>query len=189
VRQIQYILPAGVLLLLSGLSSSAEAKGSKKEDQWAQCLWETVPQSSANWLDMPNKDKAKFGPVQSPRTLLEYRLQAACFERLKLVGKSYPIGFSSEKVRRSLELSRPNSVGVDTFDPKAFQCERFFTNDTDMKNPAAYKWGFGDFDSGPVFASISYIFAAEKGGGLGLPETGGLHKCHWINSDGTLTDA
>lgn len=58
-----------------------------------------------------------------------------------------------------------------------------------MKNPAAYKWGFGDFETGPAFASLTFFFAAKGGGAVGLPEAGGLRKCQWISSEGTLTDA
>ncbi|MES2493633.1 MAG: hypothetical protein V4579_10185 [Pseudomonadota bacterium] len=178
--------------LVGGLIFAAHpvhAKEPSKEELWAQCLWHAVPRSAANWLGMADI-KSDFGSTnKSPKELLEFRLQAACFDKLKPAGKKFPIGFFPKKVRAALESSRPTSIGQDTTDPKAFQCVRFFTRDVEMKTPAAFKWGFGDFDKGHAFARVSYVFAAQGGGGVGLPETGGLYKCHWIKEDGTLTNA
>ena len=189
MRCFQQVLSLGILALAIGFTSSVAAKDPKKEEQWAQCLWQTVPRSAANWLAMSNESSDRDAKEKTASELLEYRLQAACFDKLKPVGKKYPIGFSSGKVRAALASAKPTAIGDDIVDPKAFKCVRYFLSDTELKNPAAFKWGFGDFDTGHAFASMSYIYAAAGGGGVGLPDTGGLYKCQWINSDGTLTDA
>jgi hypothetical protein len=165
------------------------AKEPSKEFRWAQCLWENVPQSAANWLAMPDAKTEWGSTTKSPKELLEYRLQAACFDKLIPQSKKFAIDFSPKKVRAALGASKPTSIGHDLVDPKAFQCRRFFKNDVEMQTPAAFKWGFGDFESGHAFASVSYVFAAQGGGGVGLPDAGGLYKCQWIKEDGTLIDA
>ena len=182
----------GASLLACGmmvLTAPVHAKEPTKEIRWAQCLWESVPKSAANWLAMPD-EKTEFGATtRTPRELLEYRLQAACFDKLTPQGKKFPIDFAPKKVRAALELSKPASVGPDAIDPKAYQCTRYFRDDAELKNPAALKWGFGEFETGHAFASVSYVFATKGGGGVGLPETGGVYKCKWIKEDGSLVDA
>jgi hypothetical protein len=176
-------------LLAAILVSTSPALAGKKDDAWAQCLWEKAPLSAANWLAMPIAERWPGPNGASPAALLEFRLRAACHTQLTPPGKRYPPSLMAKAVRASLERIRPSVVGTNEIDPRAYQCTRYFLNDTELKTPAAYAWGFGDFDSGTKFSSMSFTFAAKGGGGVGLPETGGLRKCQVIKSDGSLADA
>lgn len=181
------------LLILGGAASlvigSTPAIAGKKDDAWAKCLWEHVPTSANNWIGMSlPKSRSAMGDPK-PEYALQFRLQAACYEKLTKEGKSRPSRFNAKKVRKALIATKPQEVLEDTLDPKAYRCMRFFLNDKEMKTPAAYRWGFGEDTSQAQFFSVSYFYAAQGGGSVGLPESGGLEKCQFINADGTFTNA
>ena len=178
-----------LVVLALGLGTlSAPAQAGKKDDAWAKCLWENAPQSAANWLAMTEpKDRYSINGM-SAYELLEFRLRAACHVQLTPAGKRFPPGLNRKAVRASLIATRPTEIAADKVEPDAYQCTRYFLNDTEMKTPAAFHWGFGDFDSGVSFSSMSFQFAAAGGGGVGLPETGGLRKCLIIQADGSLIE-
>lgn len=177
-----------LLLTLSCLLFSPQAFAGKNDDLWAQCIWDKVPTSAANWLSLPF-DKNENASKPSRSTLLSYRLRAACHKQMIPEGKDYPTRFNTKAVRASLERIKPAEIGPDKIDPRAYQCVRFFLNDTEMKNPAAYDWAFGDFDKGTSIMSVYYQFAAEGGGAVGLTKNGGLKKCSFISDNGSLIDA
>ena len=174
---------------VTGLVLATPALAGKTDDGWAQCLWANAPETSANWLAMtPTKDRFGLGNPP-PEMLLQYRLQAACHTALTPDGKRGPPSFNAKRVRRSLEESRPATVGTEAVDPRAYQCTRYFLNDTEMKTPAEYRWGVGDPGAGVTFSRVQYFFAGSGNSQVGLPETGGLERCQFIQSDGTLVDA
>jgi hypothetical protein len=182
------------LALALAFPASPAAAG-KTDDAWARCIWEQVPTSTSNWLAMPVPEDPYGGVhVPSARTpvppeyILQFRLQAACFGQMTAPGDVRPRKFNAKAVRRSLEAIRPASVGPDKVDPKAYRCTRYFLNDTEMKNPAGYDWGFGSDTSQAQLFSIMFMFAAERGSVL-LPSQGGLRKCAFIQADGTFDDA
>jgi hypothetical protein len=175
-------------LLVLHLGTSA-ALAAKKDDAWAACIWSKTPKSAANWLLMPEPERRLGIGKPKPEYLLGFRVEAACHDDMTPAGEKGPPSFNTKNIRASLAKSKPSSIGPDISDPRAFQCTRYFLNDQEMKNPAEYKWGFGDPAKGKIFTSIQYFFAAQGGGSVGLPETGGLRKCQWINDDGSLTDA
>jgi hypothetical protein len=181
-------------LLVAAISSGvvvapSPAVAGKSDDAWAGCLWEQVPTSAANWLKLP-APKRDYGLSDvPPEYVLQFRLQAACFDTMTPAGKTRPPSFNAKAVRKSLELIKPAAISEDKSDPKAYRCSRYFLNDTELKTPAGFDWGFGDDTSKAQFMSISYFFAAEKGGAVGLPDQGGIRKCSYINSDGSFEDA
>jgi hypothetical protein len=174
----------------AALFSATAAQAGKNDDAWARCIWEQVPTSAANWLKMP-APKSDYGlAAVPPEYALQFRLQAACFDRLTPSGKSHPPDFNAKAVRSALATLQPMAVEPDKIDPKAWRCTRYFENDTAMKTPAGYDWGYGDDMSKARFYSITYFFAGTKGGTpVGLPTTGGLRKCQFILADGTFKDA
>jgi hypothetical protein len=172
-----------------GLTCSAPAKAGKGDDAWASCLWQKVPTSANNWVLGPETgDRQSLGSIR-PEFALMHRLEAACYSALTPVGKDGPPNFKAKKVRAALLSTKPQAIGVDTIDPLAFVCRRYFLNDVGMKNPAGFRWGFGKDTSKAQFGSMTYFFAAQGGGSVGLPDVGGLEKCEYIQSDGTLRDA
>lgn len=175
--------------LVTGLSAASPALAGKKDDAWAQCLLESAPKSVANWLKLPAGERRLGLERPSPEFLLRIRLQAACHTRLIVDGKKFPPSFDGKKVRESLAKMQQPQADHDIVEPRAFQCTRFFLNDTEMKAPAAYSWGFGDFDTGTIFSSVQFMFAASGGGSVGLPDTGGLKKCQLIDENGMLMNA
>jgi len=184
---------AAALAIAAGLPASPAAAG-KIDDAWAKCIWEQVPTSASNWLKMPAvKDPYRVN-VPSARTevppeyVLQFRLQAACFGVMTAPGDIAPRKFNANAVRRALEASRPAGIGPDKVDPKAYRCTRYFLNDTEMKNPAGYDWGFGSDTSKAQFFSMMLMFAADRGSVM-LPREGGLRKCAFIQADGTFADA
>jgi hypothetical protein len=181
--------PALVAFAFSAAAFSATAaQAGRNDDSWARCLWEQVPTSAANWLKMP-APKSDYGlAAVPPEYVLQFRLQAACFDRLTPSGKSRPPGFNAKAVRAALERQQPMAVEPDRIDPKAWRCTRYFENDTDRKIPAGYEWGFGTDTGKAQFFSIRFYFAA-KGGSVGLPDRGGLRICSFIEADGTFQDA
>ena len=183
-------LPFLFFAFLVGLGfGHAPAYAGKSDDAWAKCLWETVPSSTNNWLAMP-LPKRDYGLAQPPAEyVLQYRLQGACHEKLIPTGKKSPPSFNAKSIRLALEKMKPLGVRSDLIDPKAFRCTRYFLNDTEFKNPAAYSWGFGEGSNEHIVSSITYFFAAQGGGSVGLPNSGGLKKCQWIKEDGTFIDA
>lgn len=181
-------LPGIVALGLAAALSASPAKAGKNDDAWAKCIWEQVPASASNWLKMP-APKNHYGMAEvPPEYVLQFRLQAACYERLIPAGKKAPPRFSSKAVRAALEAQKPPSPGPDVADPRAYRCTRYFLNDTEMKNAAGFDWGFGSDTSKAQFFSMMFLYAA-KGGNVSLPSTGGLRKCAFIQADGTFADA
>jgi hypothetical protein len=161
----------------------------KTDDAWAACVWEKVPASASNWLKMPVPKRSYGLGEVPPEYVLQFRLQAACYEQMTPAGKERPPSFNAKAVRKSLEKLRLAAVTEDKLDPKAFRCTRYFLNDTDQKSPAGFDWGFGTDTSKAQFFSIQYFFGAQGGGAVGLPGKGGLRKCAFIQSDGTFIDA
>lgn len=190
-RSLLWLAALGLAVALP----ESPAFAGKNDDAWAKCIWEQVPTSASNWLNMP-VPKDPYGGVEVPsaRThvppeyILQFRLQAACFGPMTAPGDVRPRRFNAKAVRRSLEASRPAGVGPDKVDPKAYRCTRYFLNDTERKNPAGYDWGFGSDTSKAQFFSMMFMFAAERGSVL-LPSQGGLRKCAFIQADGTFDDA
>jgi hypothetical protein len=187
--------PVGLVVLGLALALSASpALAGKIDDAWAKCIWEQVPTSASNWLKMPVPyDPYRGVEVPTERTFappeynLQFRLQAACFGAMTAPGDVRPRRFNAKAVRRSLEASRPASLGPDKVDPKAYRCTRYFLNDTEMKHPAGYDWGFGpDTDKAQLF-SMMLIFPA-KDRSVALPPQGGLRKCAFILADGRFAD-
>jgi len=169
---------------------STAARAGKNDDAWARCIWEQVPRSAANWLRMP-VPKSDYGlAAVPPEYVLQFRLQAACLDRLTPPGKSRPASFNAKAVRASLETLQPMAVEPDRIDPKAWRCTLYFENDTEMKSPAGYDWGFGEDRSKPRFFSITFLFASRVASSpVGLSRAGGLRKCQSILADGTFADA
>ena len=182
------------LLWLAALGLGAALPASpafagKNDDAWAKCIWEQVPTSASNWLKMP-VPKNHYGLADVPAEyVLQFRLQAACYERMIPAGKKSPARFHSKAVRTALEAQRPPSPGPDLADPRAYRCTRYFLNDTEMKNAAGFDWGFGSDTSKAQFFSMMFMYAGKGGGSVMLPKEGGLRKCAFIQADGTFADA
>jgi hypothetical protein len=170
-------------------ASASPAMAAKADEAWAACIWEQVPASASNWLKMP-VPKRGYGLAEvPPEYVLQFRLQAACYERLTPPGKERPPAFSAKAVRKALLASRPaGAAATDKVDPLAYRCVRYFVNDAQMKTPGGYEWGFGTDTTKAQFFSMTFLFAA-KGGSVGLPQQGGLRKCSYIQADGTFRDA
>jgi len=181
------LLWLAALGLAAALPASPALAG-KNDDAWAKCIWEQVPASASNWLKLP-VPKNHYGLAEvPPEYALQYRLQAACYGPMTAPGKERPPSFNAKSVRKALDAARPASIGADRVDPRAYRCTRYFLNDTEMKNPAGFDWGFGSDTSKAQFFSMTFMFAA-KGGTVGLPKQGGLRKCAFIQADGTFADA
>ena len=165
------------------------ARAGKNDDAWAACLWEKVPTSANSMLSLPVPPKWQGPGAITPEYALQHRLHAACYAALTPAGKKNPPSFNMNNVRKSLLATKPAAIAADTIEPRAYVCQRYFLNDTEMKNPAGYRWGFGEDTSKAQFGSMSLVFAAQGGGGVGLPDVGGLEKCQFIRSDGSLSDA
>jgi hypothetical protein len=171
------------------LGQTAPAFAGKNDEAWAKCLWEKVPTSANNWINLQLPPKWQNPGEVKPEFALQNRLQAACTEALIPNGKKSAPSFNNKSVRTALLASKPTTIGRDSVDPKAYLCRRYFLNDTNLKNPAAFRWGYGADTSKAQLGSMSLVFAAQGGGGVGLPETGGLERCSWIQPDGSMIDA
>jgi hypothetical protein len=181
---------AGVTLaLFAGGAAVASAPKVKKEEAVAACLWEVAPVSTVNYLKLPAPQRHQGISGIAPEYALRRRLDAACLDALLDNGVSRPREVSERKLRAALEATRPAVVPTEERDPKAFVCTRFFENDTEMKNPAEFRWGYGDDFTKAQFETMSFIFAAKNGGGLGLAKDGGLSKCQFVQPDGSLKNA
>ncbi|RXZ66034.1 hypothetical protein [Pelagerythrobacter rhizovicinus] len=181
-----------VSLLILGVGIAMVATPSlagKKEDAYAKCAWDEAPVSAANWLTLPVPAKYPLPGNITREYALKQRLDAACLDRLIAEGISRPRALSAKKLRAALEQTRPAELVLEEEDPKAFVCFRYFENDTAMKNPAAVRWGYGRDMSKSQFGTTTSIFAEESGGGVSLSEDGGLEKCQFVRSDGSLVDA
>ncbi len=185
--RVRHLLSA--VAIACSLIIVSPAYAGKNDDAWAKCLWEKVPTSTNNWLGLPLPPKWQSPGAIQPEYALQNRLQAACNNHLIPQGKKSAPSFNAKSVRAALIATKPPVISGDFIDPKAYLCRRFFTNDKDMKNPAGFRWGFGDDTSKAQFGSMSLIFAAQGGGSVGLPETGGLEQCSWIQADGSLINA
>lgn len=181
------------LLWLAGLGVAATLPASpalagKTDDAWAKCIWEQVPTSASNWLKMPVPKESLWTTEVPPEFVLQFRLRAACFGQMTAPGDVGPAKFRAKAVRKALEATRPAIIGPDKLDPKAYRCTRYFLNDTEMKKPAGYDWGFGSDTGKAQFFAMMVMFAAERGS-VRLPSQGGLRKCAFIQADGTFADA
>ncbi|MDJ0642058.1 MAG: hypothetical protein QNJ15_04510 [Erythrobacter sp.] len=173
------------ILVSASCFAATPASAGKKDDAWAACIWETVPASAANWVEMPMPERRQGIGEIKPEFALKYRLQAACFEKLTKEGKKRPHGFNDKKVRKALIAMKPDNPGEDTIEPLAYVCRRYFRNDTEFERPAGYRWGFGPDTSQAQFFSLSFVFA---GGGGSLGEHGGISRCDLILADGSLLE-
>ena len=171
------------------LATATPAHANKNDDAWAACLWDKVPTSANNWLNLPEPSKYQDLGAIKPEFALQNRLEAACRQAMLPAGKESAPRFSVRNVRASLIALKPSVVGQDTVDPRAYVCTRYFLNDKEMKNPGAYRWGFGEDTTQAQLGSMSLMFAAVGGGSVGLPDTGGIEKCEYVQADGTLNDA
>lgn len=141
----------------------------RNDDAWAQCIWDNVPRSAANWLAMPELRRSYGLQEVPPEYVLQFRLQAACHSQLTLAGRSAPPSFNSRAVRRSLARMRPQIISDDRLDPRAYRCTRFFLNDEQMERPAGYDWGFGGDTEQAQFSRITFFFAAQGRRASGFP--------------------
>jgi hypothetical protein len=184
------LFPSSLLAFaLAATFAAAPALAGKNDDAWAQCIWQQVPTSAANWIAMP-APKSSYGLEDpEPAYVLQFRLRAACQERLTPAGKRYPPGFSAKKVRAALITTRPAQVGADQVEPNAYRCDLYFENDTEMKRKAGSDWGYGNPDDKKNFFTMRYFFAGASGRTVGLQEGAGLRRCRIIQSDGTFADA
>jgi hypothetical protein len=186
VKKAFSILAAGSV---ASLVTATPALANKNDDAWAACLWDKVPTSANNWLNFPEPSKYQDLGAIKPEFALQNRLEAACRRAMVPAGKESAPRFSVRNVRAALIASKPSTVGQDTLDPRAYVCTRYFLSDKEMNNPAAYRWGFGEDTTQAQLGSMSLMFAAVGGGSVGLPDTGGLEKCEYVQADGTLKDA
>lgn len=116
-------------IALMGIAiSSSPAIAGKKDDAWASCLWETMPQSAANWVDMPDQRASYREDDVDLYSITQLRLQAACHGKMIPEGKSKPPTFKPKKIRESLRDMRPQSIGDDTVEPKLYRCFLFYDN-------------------------------------------------------------
>jgi hypothetical protein len=168
---------------------TSPAIAGKNDDNWAKCLWENAPRTATNWLSMP-EPKRDYGLAQPPvEYVIQFRLRGACQAQMTPPGKKWAPDFNAKSVRTALLRMKPTEIPPDKLDPKAFRCTRYFLNDKEFKNPAAFEWGFGEGAERKVISSITYFFSSQGGGSVGLPDSGGLKKCQWIKDDGTFVDA
>jgi len=173
------------LCAVLAVSFSNTAHAGKKDEAWAKCIWENMPTSADNWIALPLPMRSQGISQIKPEVALQYRLRAACAKKLTAEGESRPLRFSSKKVRKSLIASKPEIIGDDKVEPMAFVCSRYFLNDTELKRPAAFHWGYGPDTSKVQFFKMSLIFSGQRGG-VGLPDEGGLKKCERVKNDGAL---
>lgn len=169
-----------------GMAAPTPAHAGKKDNAWAQCLWQRVPTSTAAWLATSPARNLMLVSEPSPAETLEYRLQAACRGVLTPAGKQRPASFNAKAVRRSLEGSRPASLGPDTIEPGAYRCDLHFENDTEMKNRAGTDWGFRQDGKNVSISSVRFMFAGQGNTAVGLKDGAGLRRCGTIQSDGSI---
>jgi hypothetical protein len=182
------LAPTLLAAALAALVPASPAVAGKNDDAWAKCLWEQVPTSVANWLAMPPPKGGGDLNEPDPASLLQFRLLAACYERLTPPGKRRPPSFNAKKVRPLLVASRPAAIGPDQRVPDAYRCDHYFEDDTEMKTRAGSDWGYGDPRDRKILSSVRSLFAGTKGGSVALAEGAGLHRCRTIRSDGTFAD-
>jgi hypothetical protein len=103
-----------MIVLALAIAAAAGVPQSQPE-AWARCIWDRVPQSAVNWLDMPVEKSSGFNS-QSRYWRLSFRLQRACWDRFfpkptKLALMSDP--FDESLVRQALIRTRPAQVRRD----------------------------------------------------------------------------
>ena len=172
---------------------SSPAFAGKKDLAWAACIWEQVPTTASNWLNMAPSNK-KWDEVQRttetpPDYAIEWRLQAACFDILKPVNKKWPPSFYGKDVKAALMMTKPNVIGQDKIDPFGFRCDLYFENDAALKNRAGFDWGVRASAGEVVFTTTRFGFAGGKGTVVRLTEGAGIRKCFKVQADGSLKDA
>ncbi len=181
------VLFTAFLALLLG---SSPALAGKKDDAWAKCLWEQVPTSSANWVAMsPGGDEKYNIDAETPERAIQYRLRAACERLLTPVGKKRAPSLMPKAVKAALLATKPESVGPDRVEPKAFRCDYSFENDTELKTRARFEWGFEDSMGRQIWTTTDFGFAGGGGGAVYLTKDAGIKKCFTVKNDGTLADA
>lgn len=178
-----------ILGLATATIAATPAVAGKNDDAWAQCLWEKLPVSTSSWLALP-VPKRDYGLGEpEPAFVLQYRLRAACYDRLIPAGKKWPPSFNSGAVRKALIATRPATLPTEEADPLAYRCDLFFENDPEMKTVTGTDWGYGASRDGKQLGSIRMFFAAKGGGSVGLTEGGGIRRCRFIQPDGSYKDA
>jgi hypothetical protein len=179
-----------LILILIVLCGSSPTLAGKKDDAWAQCLWKNVPTTAANWLAIRSPEvTTRFNAPETPDVNLEYRLRASCESELTPSGKNRAPALNPKKVKSSLQTIRPNTIGADKTEPKAFRCDYFFEDDTQLKNRARFEWGYEDHLGRHIWSRTDFGFAAAKGGTVYLVQGGGIKKCYTVKADGSLVDA
>jgi hypothetical protein len=97
-------------------------------EAWAECIWQTVPTSAANWLMMAVEPEI---PLSSSKyKQLRYRLRSACWatfmpkpEKVGLLQEPEP--FNQQLVREALIRTRPQAIGSDRPVKDAVLCQAF----------------------------------------------------------------
>ena len=166
---------------VSAFSTPSAAAAPKPEQSWAQCAWENVPSTAANWASIKDAWKIGLHADAEPKVNLMFRLRAACKERLATSYGGTAPAFDSKKVWRLLNKTMPDHIGADKFDPRAFYCASFLEAPSGKKMAVNYRWGYGEDTEKHQFTKMSFI----------LP---GNHKttpmqCWYIDNDGSLSDA
>jgi hypothetical protein len=184
-------------------------------DALARCVWEKVPTSASNWLQLGKLKRGRSYSDDSKGFALQFRLAAACNHRDTV---------EAFALQQALLAARPAAVGPDLVEPRATRCEMFFEDDAPMARVAGVNWAFGDdADASPrssrtMFGVNSADFNAlmtgkkikealqrieqinssgvrtyaegqARGGPFVLARDAGLRRCKVVQADGSMTDA
>ncbi|HEX8571355.1 MAG TPA: hypothetical protein VF759_01240 [Allosphingosinicella sp.] len=174
------ILAAAAAMLLLGPWSPPAAAAPFEAPAWAQCVWQRLPASAANFVALPRLKKGSYYGEESAGFRLLMRLQSACHSERPVPDS----GNFDRELHRALQTAvieaRPSVVGADPVDHPAFRCEIFFEDDSAMQRVAGVDWGFGEDRTRHQLGSSRQIFAQEVsaadlaallGSGKGVVET------------------
>lgn len=153
------------------------------EAAWAQCLWREVPTSAANWVAMDQPVTPARNGEPLPAELLKARLLGACAMSLAPLGQSYAAAPDWAGLRDALAAQRPDRIGEDNSEPRAFVCEVYFADDASRRDVAEHDWGYGDFNVGPVVGRRSH-YAPSSHYGQRLAAANSNRFCRLIGPDG-----
>ena len=103
--------------------SAIPARAASPADAWAQCLWQQVPTSANNWLNMPEPNSNQDDEASARFFHLKFRLLSACTKLVMEPGKSVPPSFKHKAVRDALAKSKPANLAQDKIDPYLYVCQ------------------------------------------------------------------
>ena len=113
------------MMLALLVTAAADPMPVAEADAWAQCIWQSVPTSAANWIEMSVESPVGY-QSNSQFHRLKFRLRSACWDELRPEPSSSGLiaeRFEESLVREALIRTRPAQIVADRLDPQSWVCQ------------------------------------------------------------------